>query len=135
MKERRSRVAEERKREERERLEHFGLLNGKSSLNENVWCRESEDDICSGRGSAAGPGLVDMLRQERGALLFRSGRQLSQLSVLGSPFKLENCLEILARRLTNLTDITEVASYWPDLLLKTSHWPLFTWSPMFMFVD
>ena len=99
MKERRSRVAEERKREERERLEHFGLLNGKSSLNENVWCRGSEDDICSGRGSAAGPGLVDMLRQERGALLFRSGRQLSQLSVLGSPFKLENCLEILARRL------------------------------------
>ena len=36
MKERRSRVAEERKREERERLEHFGLLNGKSSLLKTV---------------------------------------------------------------------------------------------------
>ena len=73
------RVAEERKREERERLEHFGLLNGKSKSSLYFG---SEGDFCSGRGSAAGPGLVDMLRQERGALLFRSGRQLSQLSAL-----------------------------------------------------
>ena len=43
--------------------------------------------MCPGRGSSGGPGLVDMLRQERGALLFRRAANCS----LCPPFKLENC--------------------------------------------
>ena len=64
MKQRRARVAELKVREEEERLRHFGLIN-----------QHQEDPS----------GLVELIRNERGANLFRSPSSLLHTQSPSSP--------------------------------------------------